>query len=730
MTLRKKVLIPRLAFFLVLIAVIYLSTHMLLARNINALESRTVEQQMGQIDNVFNSQINYLSTICLDWASSNNSYVFMGDHNTDAINSIFQDSTSKTLHLNLIVFADTQGNSVFSQGYDLVSQQATPLPANLMNELASQGVPVATAETGASVQGIIQLDGRPMMVVAHAILGSTGQGPSRGTLIIGRYINAQAVAGIGKLVSTPLVMYPYSGHSGPALIQQARGALAGGTSVYLTSIDAKKYAGVITLNTIQGEPVVLIEATFDRALFEPIRSFDFDLTLTLLLLATLGMGATFILLDRWLLRRLSSLSQEVQRVGQSSDTNERVRVNGNDEISRVAKSINATLDMLHQTRGSLSRRTEEYHDLFENASDMIQSVDQEGHFIYTNPAWRQTLGYRLDEIKGLRLRDVIHPDDIAAHLELFRRALAGERIESTEIAFLSRDGEKVSVIGSIGCRFVDGSPAYTRGIFHDISELKAARESRQQMYETEKTLRENLQDAITRRIEFNRMVAHELKNSLTVLMVSSEMLADNPSVEQIASLSQNIHRSAEHLQNRVNEMLDMARIETGALQIYTEPVNSVPILQEMADYVRPIAEKRGQTVLLEEPGRLPDIEADKDRLCQILINLLENASRYTPAGGQIRLGAAVLPHFVRFFVSDTGKGIGKEDQKRIFEAYYRPERDRDRISGLGLGLALCKMLVEKHGGSIEVESEVGRGATFSFTIPLAERDIPNGDSVV
>jgi two-component system clock-associated histidine kinase SasA len=207
-----------------------------------------------------------------------------------------------------------------------------------------------------------------------------------------------------------------------------------------------------------------------------------------------------------------------------------------------------------------------------------------------------------------------------------------------------------------------------------------------------------------------------------VLLVSSEMLGENPGQERIASLSQNIKRSTEHVQNRINEMLDMARMEMGTLQIQTEPVEPGPVLQDMADYVRLSAQKRGQTVKVKIPASLPAIMADKDRLCQVLINLLDNASRYTPTGGEITLGAEVTPPFLRFFVRDNGKGIEEKERAHLFEPYYRTERDRDRISGLGLGLALCKMLVEKHGGAIDVDSEVGRGTTFFFTIPLIKGD--------
>ena len=154
------------------------------------------------------------------------------------------------------------------------------------------------------------------------------------------------------------------------------------------------------------------------------------------------------------------------------------------------------------------------------------------------------------------------------------------------------------------------------------------------------------------------------------------------------------------------------------LQMKPVVINPRQLLQEVAGEIKPMVSKWGQSLILDLPSSLPLIRADEGRLRQIVLNLITNASKFTPEGGKIILRAWQRDTKLVVECQDTGSGIAKEDQGRLFDAYHRVESDRERFSGLGLGLALCKKLVELHGGRIWVESEDGKGSTFSFSLPL------------
>ena len=154
------------------------------------------------------------------------------------------------------------------------------------------------------------------------------------------------------------------------------------------------------------------------------------------------------------------------------------------------------------------------------------------------------------------------------------------------------------------------------------------------------------------------------------------------------------------------------------LQLRSEPVDLLQLLHGMVDDMALVASSQGQSLLLELPPSLPLVWADESRLRQVVLNLLSNALKFTPEGGKITLRAKRKDSALIVEVQDTGLGIAEADQQRLFEPYHRLESDQEHLSGLGLGLALCKTLVELHGGHIWVESRVGEGSTFSFSVPL------------
>jgi len=183
-------------------------------------------------------------------------------------------------------------------------------------------------------------------------------------------------------------------------------------------------------------------------------------------------------------------------------------------------------------------------------------------------------------------------------------------------------------------------------------------------------------------------------------------------------LAQNIRDGASNLNKRIDELLDLAKSEIGTLQLNLSSVEPLKLLDETALSVIPLAMSYRHDINLELPNYLPAVWADADRLRQVVLNLLNNAFKFTPAGGTITLRAREDGTNLIVEVQDTGRGISMEDRERLFEPYYRTETDRARLSGLGLGLSLSKRLVELHGGLIWVESQKDKGSTFGFSIPL------------
>jgi len=252
-----------------------------------------------------------------------------------------------------------------------------------------------------------------------------------------------------------------------------------------------------------------------------------------------------------------------------------------------------------------------------------------------------------------------------------------------------------------------------------LSALAASGEEVRQQYEQERELREQLEAEIEKRIEFTRALVHELKTPITPVMAASELLLDELSGGPLQALAESIERGALHLNVRIDELLDMARSEIGTLQVEPVEMDPLPVLREVGRGAMPAAMRDEQTITIELPESLPAVIADEERLRQVVLNLMNNAAKFTPAGGEITLTARPEEGNLVVAVVDTGRGISAGERERLFEPYARSAGDVGRLSGLGLGLSLAKTLVELQGGRIWVKSRKGRGSTFAFTVPLA-----------
>lgn len=230
-----------------------------------------------------------------------------------------------------------------------------------------------------------------------------------------------------------------------------------------------------------------------------------------------------------------------------------------------------------------------------------------------------------------------------------------------------------------------------------------------------------LKDYDMNKTKFLSNVSHELRTPLSSIRSYSEILLNYDDIDNDTSKEfiQIINTESERLSTLVNEMLDLIRIESGKLELNIGPVSPSLLLEESGKVIRPMASDKGLSLVLDVCEDVPDVNVDRNQIIQVLINLLNNAVKFTKEGS-ITLGAGVDGNFVRFYVADTGEGIFPEERDAIFDEFYRiSEVALNRPKGSGLGLSISKRIVEYHGGKIWVESELGTGSTFYFTLPLS-----------
>lgn len=222
-------------------------------------------------------------------------------------------------------------------------------------------------------------------------------------------------------------------------------------------------------------------------------------------------------------------------------------------------------------------------------------------------------------------------------------------------------------------------------------------------------------------IELISFLMHEFKTPLTSIIASAGLLAEELTLspdDPRTKLISNILTSAYSLEARASELLDLAKLEAEGFQLELEPTDINTVIYNIVDQLSPTIHSRNQSLTLNLAPHLPKTITDSLRLEQVLLNLLSNATKFTPEGGSISLTSTKQNDHIVIKVQDSGPSIPPEEQTKVFQPYYRLKGDKGHIPGTGLGLALCKHLIELHGGTIWAESQQGKGTTFAFSLPL------------
>ncbi|UCH43356.1 MAG: PAS domain-containing sensor histidine kinase [Dehalococcoidales bacterium] len=397
-----------------------------------------------------------------------------------------------------------------------------------------------------------------------------------------------------------------------------------------------------------------------------------------------------------------------------------------DELKTKKQLINE-LEELRQRVAELEaseieqEREGELLRIFRASSPVGLYIIQGRKFKFVNDYFYQAVGVSRDALLGTDPMAIVLPEDRNMVRENAIKMLRGERLSPYKYRIITKYGQVRWMLEGLASIQYQGKRA-TLGHAMDITEPELAEAKLQELYAEEKKVRRELEAEVQRRIRFTRALVHELKTPLTPVLASSELLVAELHDEPWVSIAGNIHRGALNLSKRIDGLLDLAKVEIGILQLNTKMVDVQQLLRRVANDMTAMVSRNGQSMVLELPPSLPVILADEERLQQVLLNLLVNASKFTQEGGIITLKAEDNGTELIVEVHDTGPGIPEEQQARLFQPYYRYLSDREQLHGLGLGLVLSKLFVELHGGRIWVISKVGEGSTFGFALPIGATD--------
>ncbi len=371
---------------------------------------------------------------------------------------------------------------------------------------------------------------------------------------------------------------------------------------------------------------------------------------------------------------------------------------------RNGRALTRTTAVVRSLRAAGARHADEIAQADAEQASLLQSigsgilrVDPNLRVIAANPAAHTLLDRAPGTLVGRSLMEAF----LDATVESMAHAALAQGTARTELRRADADGPMLTVLGR---------RAHRGGLWlvvDDVSELRRLRRIR---------------------TEFIDNLSHELRTPLTTVSLLAETLsreADNPEVVLPPKMRDRIGKievETGHLVQMVNELLDLSRIESGGTLMLVDGVDMGRLAAQSAERLRLFADRQGVTLRVEAPDGLPAIRGDAVRLGQVVVNLVHNAVKFSPDGGEIVVRARHEGTDVVTSVRDHGVGIPRDAQDRIFERFYKVDRARLRAEaggGTGLGLAIARHVVEQHGGRIWVESAEGSGSTFSFAVPIA-----------
>ena len=445
-------------------------------------------------------------------------------------------------------------------------------------------------------------------------------------------------------------------------------------------------------------PVVLRFAIPLASVQELLGSFRRSLWLATFIILLLG-GAASLLVSLTLSERIERLTEFSRRVAEGDFRSLPADASG-DALDKLGASLNQTAGRLDQTIRTLTEERNLSSAILGSMVEGVAVVNAAERLVFANQSFAEILELHALPKSGSALVEVVRQTEM---IEAVRKVLAGEpRVESEIATGTLRQHFFAATVAAVRAGETSGAVV----VLHDITELRKLERVRR---------------------DFVANVSHEFRTPLTAIQGFAETLLagamnDPQNRERFLGI---IVEHSRRLARLTEDLLMLSKMDADRLELEIRRVNVAQLIESCMETSRHRASEKEIAISVQPINGLPDVAGDRRRLAEVLQNLLDNATQYTLARGTIAVSAAARNGEVVFTVADTGIGIPTADQPRIFERFYRVDAARSReAGGTGLGLSIAKHIVEVHGGRIWVESAVGRGSQFHFSVPIFDPDRP------
>ena len=373
------------------------------------------------------------------------------------------------------------------------------------------------------------------------------------------------------------------------------------------------------------------------------------------------------------------------------------------EINQLSRHFDLARRQLRYTLSVTQREMKHAERLLSLLPKGVIALDENDRITFFNPDAEEILGYRSYDVERLHYTHIFPP-------------APGETMTVGALLHKPADGPVAQRVNMLDAH---GKPLL---LYVTISPLD---DNPPSGYGSERVvvIRDVTEEDAVNRLRYNFLanVAHEFRTPLSGIAATSEILVDEGTMltpNELRELVETIQLSTLHLQTLVENLLESTTIEAGCFQVHRRPINFQGVVQDAADLMSPLLKRRKQVLVLTIPEKLPKLWADANRLIQVLVNLLSNASKFSPMNGKIELKVTQDPDWVTVAIIDTGPGLPTDRFSDLFKRFVTANQSQDTQYGIGLGLSVVKSIVEMHGGQVGAENLPKGGAKVWFTIPI------------
>ena len=722
MTVRRKTLLIIAITCLGLMVTLYAASRWFLIGGFIALEQASAHRNVQRVLNALDQDFGAVDRFTYDRAATDEPSDSIVSPTSDFVQSLFgKDATGipATRRFNFLVLMDISGAVITSRSHNMATNGVADIPDSLRAHLALSDPLFQYATITGKVSGFLLLPEGPLLVVTRPVLKPNGDGPIRGYILAGRYLEAGGdLRALERTTDFSIAVRRLDREQLPADFAEARLHLSGPGAIYERPLDQERLGAYSLLNDIYGKPALILRIELPRIIYRQGRLSQLYFAGALLLSGIVFGGVVLLLLEKTVVSRLSGLSSSVAAIASSGDASAHVDCPGSDELSHLGGAINRMLQSLQLSHRQRQQAEERYRAFMNNIPAIALIKDAEGRILYINEPMARIYKIKPEEVQGKTSADWI-PAEIGERIRVRdQEVLSTKRLVQSEEVIPTADGV---FHHWLSFRFPLEGPngeALVGTVAVDISPRKQAEAELREA-------KEMAESANRSKSEFLANMSHEIRTPLNGIVGMTELALETDLTGEQQEYLETVKLSADSLLTVINDILDFSKIEAGKIDFEKIDFDLRETMEMTMKTMAFRADEKGLELLCDISPEVPEaVQGDSTRIRQVVINLVGNAIKFTETGEvALKIQATHTETgncLLHFTVSDTGIGIPPEKRKSIFDPFSQADTSTTRkYGGTGLGLSISIRLVQLMAGNMWVESETGHGTEFHFTLPLA-----------